>query len=138
MINFKQLILSSLTKKYFQLQGRSSRKEFVYFVLLCWLIGIFNEILKVVLHINWIFFVDIFDRIFFIYTFIPLITLTTRRLHDFNVSGIFIILATIFWLSLLFLGYYYTFLISTLLSKLLLMFKTGINGINKYGEPPSY
>ena len=138
MINFKQLILSSLTKKYFQLQGRSSRKEFVYFVLLCWLIGIFNEILKVVLHINWIFFVDIFDRIFFIYTFIPLITLTTRRLHDFNVSGIFIILATIFWLSLLFLGYYYTFLISTLLSTLLLMFKTGINGINKYGEPPSY
>lgn len=137
MINFKQLILSSLTKKYFQLQGRSSRKEFVYFVLLCWLIGIFNEILKVVLHINWIFFVDIFDRIFFIYTFIPLITLTTRRLHDFNVSGIFIILATIFWLSLLFLGYYYTFLISTLLSTLLLMFKTGINGINKYGEPPN-
>ena len=138
MTNFFRITIDCFTKKYFYFQSRSSRKEYVCFIFFCWCIGIFLSIIKDITH-NRFFFIDIFDCIFFIYTLIPLITVTTRRLNDFNISGIFGILVTITYITLLFfIGYRYIFVIIGLLITLFLMLKKGTPSTNKYGEPPTY
>ncbi len=139
MTNFFQIIVDCSTKKYFRFQSRASRKEYICFTFFCWCIGVFVAIIKSITYNNWGFLIDIFDYIFFIYTLVPLITVTTRRLHDFNVSGIFGILVTIAYIALLFfMGYGYIFIIIGLLITLFTMFKKGTPTTNKYGEPPSY
>ena len=125
-------VVQCFTKKYFQFKGRASRKEYNCYILFCWLIGVFAEIIT-----NNIYNVIIYERIFFICTFIPLIAVTTRRLHDFNINGIVGVIVFSIWVSLLFFkGYNATFIITGLLITLVLMSLKGTPGSNKYGELP--
>ena len=122
-----QILKNSLIKKYFQFSGRASRKEywilylFTYFIM--YLLVFFKEYPLVMFTIFLIFIV-------------PYISLSIRRLHDFNFSGfwellISIILFFILYTKLMFLVHYMSFFYCIVLGII-----KGTPATNKYGEPP--
>ena len=119
-------ICKLLFDKIFTFKGRSSRKEYTFKV---------DIIIIVIMIIDYVVKNNTEEDTFWgmLYIAIPTILLSilliqyfplaVRRLHDFNVSGWWILLCfipcgqlIIFWLA----------------------FKKGTEGINNYGEPPKY
>ena len=71
-------------RKYAVFQGRSRRKEYWYFVLFTFIIGVCLEVL------DFVFFKNLFVPFAIIYdlaVFIPSLAVTVRRLHDIGKSG---------------------------------------------------
>ena len=120
-------ICNLLFDKIFTLKGRSSRKEYIFKVILMIAVIIIAD--YVVKNDNTE--EDIFLRL--LYIAIPAILLNilliqyfplaVRRLHDFNVSGWWILISFIPCGQLIILW---------------LIFKKGTEGVNDYGEPPKY
>ena len=85
-MNFPQSV-STCLKKYLDFKGRASRSEFWYFflfyILACFLGGFVIGFL--VSPSSEFFYVLVI--IFFVGLFIPTLSVTVRRFHDFGVSG---------------------------------------------------
>lgn len=105
--------IKSCFQKYGSIKGRASRSEYWWFYLFC-MVLIFTFLLidpsQVLLFLASIVFV------------IPGLTVTIRRLHDFNLSG--------WWALVLVLPF-----IGTLWGIILGIIR-GTDGANRFGEPP--
>jgi len=93
-------------KKYTVFKGRASRKEFWYFLLFYVILGIALLIATFIPFINEPSNNNLFSLIILpimmIYIsifFFPLLTVTTRRLHDINLSGWWFFLNFIAWIG---------------------------------------
>ena len=89
-MNFPQSV-STCLKKYFDFTGRASRSEFWYFMLFYLLAGIVGEFIimylvvpRLNIGLNEALF---YSAIFFLVLFIPALSVTVRRFHDFGVIG---------------------------------------------------
>lgn len=113
-------------RNLFSFKGRASRKEYIcrvlFFIFLLFInrdLGRYNPyptppylaILSVILFILLVMYM------------IQYFPLAVRRLHDFNVEGLFVLISFVPFGQLLILW---------------LMFKKGTDGVNDYGEPPEY
>lgn len=115
-----KLFLLSITKKYFEVNGRANRKEYIVFVLLHSILIIFLFLPFVIAsELTSIPILSIVIDIMGIYILIPCITIVIRRLHDLNVNGKWVIFYSIFPPLLL-----------------TLCFFKGTPEPNRYGEPP--
>lgn len=115
----------SAFKDYAQFRGRSSRQEY-------WMFQLFNFIVGVALvSIDMIFGIKfnpetglgLLSSLYFLFTFVPTIAVTVRRLHDTNRSGL--------WFFVLFvpvLGWIWL---------LYTMCKDSDHKINHYGPDPT-
>ena len=114
------LFLNSITKKYFEINGRANRKEYINFILLysVFTIIIFIPFFLISESVS-IHIISVVIDIVGIYIAIPCITITIRRLHDLNVNGKWVLFYSLF---------------SPLLFTL--CFFKGTPNTNKYGEPP--
>lgn len=155
MSDFIKLTVDCFTKKYFQLKGRSGRKEFLFFTFFTILLTFILEVscyilkndpfpLKILIYIY---------NFFSIFIIIPSFTVLVRRLHDFKISGwvyfffnCFILIIVIYLaikdgsfakrnssMSIATTVFCYS---AVILEYLILMLKAGTPGTNKYGEPP--
>ncbi len=131
------LFWEAITKKYFQLKGRANRKEYISFMLSTIIVTlIMNSILFVVKNSSISFALVVIKIVIELFLFIPSITITVRRIHDFNWSGfwnivIFLIAFMIYSDNLKNLG----IILGLIFASMLLFFK-GTQGTNKYGEEP--
>ena len=88
-MNFSQSV-STCFQKYFDFKGRASRSEFWYFFLFYiitsflvgWVIGSFVALLGGSVNVLLVVL-----SVVFIALFIPALSVTVRRFHDFGVSG---------------------------------------------------
>lgn len=128
-INFGKAI-SICFQKFAQFSGRATKSEFWYFYLFCMLPGILGWLLKLALeeyyHLFGDYFyisiiIDVFILIINFILFIPVLSVSIRRLHDINKSG-----WNILWILLPFIG----------IIILLIFWLKGSDGDNQYG--PSY
>ncbi|MGO1118775.1 DUF805 domain-containing protein [Rhodovibrionaceae bacterium A322] len=87
------LVVSALTKKYFDFSGRARRKEYWLFQLSYIILGLIGTVLDVGLGL---FDPEtgfgMFSAILGIALFIPSLSVSIRRLHDIGKSGWFILL----------------------------------------------
>jgi len=83
----------SVLKQFAVFKGRASRKEFWMFVFLNLIIGIVFFILTRIPILRVIFWIVLV--LFVLAVLIPSIALGIRRLHDINMSGMFLLLCLI-------------------------------------------
>jgi uncharacterized membrane protein YhaH (DUF805 family) len=135
-------------KKYFQFRGRANRTEYIIFYTICLLLNI----VCVMLIYTGFIYIDYLYRFINLMLFIPTVSLTFRRLHDFNIRGRhYVLLNCFFFIIIIYLmikdgavqksvhmsSTTTIFCYSTLvLQSLILIFKKGTPTTNKYGEPP--
>lgn len=152
------LLLQSLTKKYFQFSGRSSRREYIYFCLFLTPLHILiNLSVPSILELSTA--VKVIQIINFL-LFFPSTALNIRRLHDFNYKGWWFLLYII-TISIIFVIYFINFPESILPEHelkslfyytyetifiniyiwaftLILILKKGTPGPNRFGDEPIY
>ncbi len=113
--------------RFFQLQGRASRREFCYGFIALMVISMVwtGAVMSFVTPDNMdIFLFMMWFNLIFILLSIPAITLTVRRLHDSNRSGLYYFLSLVPILNL-YLAY-------------LLFLEPGTEGANTYGPVEQY
>jgi hypothetical protein len=138
------LFVKCFTNKYFTTNVRASRKEYFSFILFSTLLDVITGFLFIIndQKMNWFIGTLVFITILFrLYSFIPSITLTIRRLHDLNLSGWWFFMFT---LSVILVIYFIpqntisTVILCILtIVVILITFKKGTPTTNKYGEPPT-
>jgi len=117
-MDFQTSIVTCLTKKYCTFQGRASRSEFWFFIFFFWIFIIALEIIVIFIPTN-------LFQIFYVLRLpllLPLIAVTTRRLHDGDNSG--------WWLIIFFIPL-------GLIVLLVFLALKGTNGENRFGSPPA-
>ena len=70
-----------VTSHYFNFSGRARRKEFWFFMLFCFVIGIFTSIIDAILGSQWV------SSIVNLALLVPSLSVGARRLHDIGRSG---------------------------------------------------
>jgi len=121
------IIFANTLKKTFEFKNRSNRKEFINFFLLWFLI----EFILSQLNLN---IVNILNISFLIVSQ----ALAVRRLHDINISGLYILL----FIPIIFITFSNNYIFTCigifmgLGFNLILFFLKGTSGTNKYGEEP--
>ena len=137
MSDFFQLIKNTFTKKYFQLAGRASRKEYLNFNIFVFLLSYLINLLITFIKYDIISLVlSIISFFFLIYIAVPAITITIRRIHDLNLNTFFGIIDIPILIVLYLKGYYNVATIFSVFTRLLLILLKGTPTTNKYGEPP--
>ena len=143
------ILFNSLTKKYFQFSGRTNRREYIVFTIFFFFLFEFLTLFPSKdysnINKNSIIFSEIelcvYILLFFIlFSIIPSISITVRRLHDLNYSGWWVWLICLLNILIFIFFERYTFLfgyIGYIIDAPLFIFR-GNNGANRYGEPPSY
>lgn len=88
--------------RYFDFKGRSSRSEFWWFTLLCFLVGLLffiisintmpsiEELMDPFYDDSWGFF-DYLSALWSLAIFIPSLSVSVRRLHDLNRTGLWLL-----------------------------------------------
>ena len=113
-------------RNLFSIKGRASRKEYNARFIMMWMLGIFTNYMRSIYYIHNNILVGLFFAfmciIFIIYA-IQVFFVAHRRLHDLNASGWWQLITLIPMGQLLMIG---------------LIFFKGTQGVNKYGEPPTY
>jgi uncharacterized membrane protein YhaH (DUF805 family) len=127
-----KLFLEAITKKYFHFRGRASRKEYISFV-------IFNTLTS--LLINTLFFLTYNGGIvasfsYLIFSFLPAITVTVRRLHDMNLNGFWNCLIIPILIMCNLDRYLNIGLIVGFIGAICIFSVKGTPTTNKYGKPP--
>ncbi len=133
-MNFIEAINSAFNN-YFNFKGRSSRSAFWYFFLFEFIYGFIAGFLLGVMNVN----EEIMGLAFLVLIipiFLPGISLTARRLHDFNQSGWMqcIFIPGFFADSFLGTGYVIYFL--TLIIFYIYLSQKPSKGKNKFGPKP--
>ena len=82
-MEFKEAVKICLTKKYCCLKGRASRSEFWWFCLFTFILNIVVGLLGSILPA----FGSIVSAVQALWLLLPTVGVTTRRLHDRNLSG---------------------------------------------------
>ena len=82
-MEFKEAVKICLTKKYCCLKGRASRSEFWWFCLFTFILNIIVGLLGSILPA----FGSIVSAVQALWLLLPTVGVTTRRLHDRNLSG---------------------------------------------------
>ena len=82
-MEFKEAVTICLTKKYCRLKGRASRSEFWWFCLFTFILNIVVDLLGSILPT----FGSIVSAVQALWLLLPTVGVTTRRLHDRNLSG---------------------------------------------------
>lgn len=119
-------ITNLFIRNLFSFNGRASRKEYIFRFLLTTFLFITWDYNKKIINQEGMLsflYVIIFGGLGIV-MFFQYVPLAVRRLHDFNATGwcVLICLAPLGFLLLL----------------IYLMFKKGTEGVNDYGEPPTY
>lgn len=130
------LFIRCFTEKYFVFNGRSNRKEYLSFLIFDNSVLFFVAILAKLTASKVII---IITTIYFLLSIPPSISVLIRRLHDLNLSGWwgFVFIA----IGVLFTSFIPQNTISTvilcilIIVAILIIFKKGTPGTNKYGEP---
>ena len=144
MIKMFSLFVKCFTEKYFKTNVRASRKEYFSFILFSTLLDVITGFLFIIndQKMNWFTGLLVFITILFtLYSFIPSITLSIRRLHDLNLSGWWFFMLTL--IGVLVISFIPQNTISTavlcvlIIVAILIIFKKGTPGSNKYDEPPT-
>lgn len=104
-------------KNYIEFDGRASRREFWNFMIFNWVIYFFLVLFEVFVGINPTGEDGVFSVLFSLFTIIPSISISVRRIHDTGREG--------WWILLPFIN-------------LILAFTKGDNGDNQYGEEPIF
>lgn len=68
-------------KNYTNFNGRARRKEFWFYMLTVYVVGILANIIDAMIG------VPIFSAIWSLFTFLPTLAVSARRLHDVNMTG---------------------------------------------------
>lgn len=116
MEKFWNIYVNVLKNKYFQFDGRTSRREFWSFVLINFLIALALGIVDNILNTN-----GILGGIYSLAVLLPGLGLSVRRLHDLGKSGWLLLLTLIPIVGLILI---YWFILP------------GQEGANEYGEAP--
>ncbi|HKK31283.1 MAG TPA: DUF805 domain-containing protein [Alphaproteobacteria bacterium] len=110
-------------RRYFEFGGRSSRLDYLMFIVGCFVVGFFLAMVDV--------FAGTYDpgsgagllsSIFQLAVLIPVIAVSVRRLHDFDASG--------WWYLLMLIP------VVNIVLFLVLLFKPGTDGPNRFGPDP--
>ena len=136
-----RLFIECFTKKYFQFSGRAGRKEYISFGIIAFIIRVSLSavilLLKYIEPSSLITIIFILLNIAFVFLYIiPYISLSVRRFHDINLSGLWYMAFAIF---LILLKIFYgspSYLLAEFALDIVLMLIKGTNGPNKYGEQP--
>ncbi|MEM7375806.1 MAG: DUF805 domain-containing protein [Bacteroidota bacterium] len=136
-------------KKYAEFRGRSTRKEYWLFMLLCLLVGIGIEALAWIVGLsmgipryNIENLSTVLELICNLILFIPSIALGFRRLHDFDASGWWAIVIFAFWIAGLVSYSLGSALLTAFLWIILIIawiaigLVHGTEGPNRYGDDP--
>lgn len=135
-------VLKKTYKNPYKIKGRSSRKEYITFLLSFFIIFYFLYFLTFQkIH----FIISVLTFLFLAATAIISFCLTVRRLHDINFSGCWVFITIPLFIVTFIMEYkisnpiYFDFVVgySTIQGILLCFFK-GTEGPNKYGDPPEY
>lgn len=106
-------------KRWNDFDGRSSRPEFWFFVLFCFLVNLVIVALSTVLGQG---IGDMLSTIFFIVALLPNIAIGIRRMHDIDKSGWWILLPLIPLIGLIAFVYFAA--------------QPGTKGTNRFGKEP--
>ena len=83
-------------KRYFDFSGRSSRSEFWWYTLLIFVVQFIIGIIDAATFDPWSYdsfrFIDLISLIWGIFSFIPSLAVSVRRLHDINRTGLWLLL----------------------------------------------
>jgi uncharacterized membrane protein YhaH (DUF805 family) len=140
------ILINSLTKKYFQFSGRANRKEYIIFTIFFFFLFEFltlfpsNDYSN--LNKNSIIFSEIelcvYVLLFFIiFSIIPSISISIRRLHDLNFNGWWIWFILLLNMLVFIFFRQYMSILQYIIDAPLFILK-GTSGTNKYGEEPMY
>lgn len=131
------LFIQCYTKKFLQFEGRSDRKEYISFILFYSFIGGFLNVILTVSGID----IEVVSYLFLfiqIISFLPIINLTTRRLHDIGYSGFLQLILIPIVIFIKSSEYNNIAIIVGLAFCVLIIFFKGTEEPNKYGPPPKY
>lgn len=109
-------------KKYAEFNGRSRRKEYWMFYLFTIIVNIPLGVLDEIADTTFQYGSGVFSSMFSLFTLLPWISLTVRRLHDLNKSGWYLLL-----IFLPIIGWIWLFVLTV---------TNGDQGPNKYGADP--
>jgi uncharacterized membrane protein YhaH (DUF805 family) len=121
-ICIKDLFIRNL----FSFKGRASRKEYIIKLITIVIIFFILQLNLEYIDVNDSWLLIILSCISVLLAYISIFQyfpLAVRRLHDLNASGWFVLISFMPFGQLLILW---------------LMFKKGTDGVNDYGEPPTY
>ena len=91
-----KLFISCITTKFCQFKGRASRRENFAFTLVVYATYALRLIIEVTFHnSNIITVMTLISGCFNLILIVPSISLSVRRLHDFNYSGWWLVAATL-------------------------------------------
>ncbi len=138
--NVLRIFISSCSSQYFDFSGRSNRKEFVIFSVGSCFVSSLPLSSLAESH-----YLALLTMVMDLFLIIPSMAVTTRRLHDIDRSGWYILLAALLFMVFHFylkshgagkyviVIYYWSIYIILCLP---LLFLKGTPGPNKYGEQP--
>lgn len=109
----------SAIKKYAVFKGRTSRRDYWIFTLIHFLISF---IMLMTFSVFGLEYLSILFVLYILFSFLPTIAITVRRLHDIGKSGYFILV-----LLIPYIGIFWIFLLTII---------SGNEGENKYGYDP--
>lgn len=143
-----KILYDSLTKKYFQFSGRANRREywivFLSGIFLFWVISLlslyyYNLIVNLIIINPYLAWPTACLILFLVFGAMPpFVTITVRRLHDFNFNGWWFLIISLFdiWTNDFFNNITGGFIIANIPHFILGIVK-GTPAANKYGEPPT-
>jgi len=164
--NLFKIYIECFTNKYFQFSGRANRREFFIFLLFDTIISLLIHYLSIPLFFIFYLLINIVPSserfveriyenfnftvwIYFLYliiSIIPSLTVSIRRLHDFNFNGWWCLIVNLLPVILCFLLksgiklkigiiYLWIYLICFIVLIICMLFIKGTPTTNKYGEP---
>ena len=133
-MNFIEAITSAFNN-YFNFKGRSSRSAFWYFYLFEFIYGFIAGFLLGIMNVN-DEVMGLALLVLILPIFLPGISLTARRLHDFNQSGWMQCIFIPGFFADSFLGTGYVIYLLTLTIFVIYLSQKPSNGKNKFGPKP--
>ena len=129
-MNIIEAVSSVLFKNYVNFSGRARRSEFWYYNLFLWIIYIalyiiFMQVVNDLSDWKSAIYIVLLYLFIYLFTFLPSLAVSVRRLHDVNRTGK--------WIFLLFVPIL-NFLIA--IAFLIWSFSPGTDGANNYGDDP--
>ena len=129
-MNIIEAVSSVLFKNYVNFSGRARRSEFWYYILFLWIIYIalyiiFMQVVNDLSDWKSAIYIVLLYLFIYLFTFLPSLAVSVRRLHDVNRTGK--------WIFLLFVPIL-NFLIA--IAFLIWSLSPGTDGANNYGDDP--